>query len=132
MNVDIGMEDAVVFVYTLGVMVTGLYVGTGGDPTLTPVTGVAGVVVALLWTAYFEWRVAPRVFQWERRGEDEQDNDDGDERPGVGGTVVDGDERPGVDGTVVDGDESPSVGGTAEDTDGDADEPDQGPAPWDP
>ena len=73
MNADIEMADVVVFVYTLGVMITGLFVGTGGDPTITPINGAAGLLVAVLWTLYFEWRVAPRVFDWELREEEDEE-----------------------------------------------------------
>jgi hypothetical protein len=76
MNADIEMADVVVFVYTLGVMVTGLFVGTGGNPTITPINGAAGLLVALLWTVYFEWRVAPRVFDWELREERDDESDE--------------------------------------------------------
>lgn len=74
MNVE--MDDAVVFVYTLGVMVSGYFIGTGGDASIQPFNGLIGVVVAVLWTAYFARRVTPRVFEWEHGELGEEDDEE--------------------------------------------------------
>jgi hypothetical protein len=73
---DIEAEDVTVFVYTAGVMVSGLWVGSP-EPAITPGVATIGVIAAVGWTAYFNWRVKPQF-----RDDDEPDDGDPDaERP---------------------------------------------------
>jgi hypothetical protein len=73
---DIEAEDVTVFVYTVGVMVSGLWVGSP-EPAITPGVATIGVIAAVGWTAYFNWRVKPQF-----RDDDEPDDGDPDaERP---------------------------------------------------
>lgn len=73
---DITIQDGAVFVYTLGVMVTGMWL-VGGRPDLTPrLVGLISVV-SVVWTAYFKWRITPQFVP----DEDEEEDEDG-EGPG--------------------------------------------------
>lgn len=76
----IGMTETVAFVYTLGVLVTGLWVLAPDTELMTPLR--VGLIVAITagWTAYFSWTVVPRIIDLET--EDDEDDEDEDEDPG--------------------------------------------------
>lgn len=70
---DIGMTEAVVFVYTLGVLFTGLWVADPTWPALTPVRIALLFVVSLVWTVYFSWTVKSRIVDLETEDDDEEE-----------------------------------------------------------
>lgn len=63
----------VVFVYTLAVVVTGLWVADPSWPALTPVQVGLVAVVSVLWTVYFDRAVVPRIVDLETEDEDDDD-----------------------------------------------------------
>lgn len=71
---DIEGRHVTLFVYNLGVLVTGMGVGTGGRPELNPVSVSFLVFLAVGWTVYFSWRLGPEFFAaLETDDEDETD-----------------------------------------------------------
>lgn len=76
----------VAFVYTVAVIITGMWIAEGAVPDLTPVRIAAMVVVGAVWSVYFGWRISPRIVDLET--EDEADEEDGD-----GGEGGDGSQR---------------------------------------
>jgi len=62
---------AVVLVYTLGVLVTGLWVANPSWPSLTPVQIGLLAVVGLLWTVYFDRTIVPRIVDLETEDDEE-------------------------------------------------------------
>lgn len=73
---DIGLTEVVAFVYTLGVLVTGMWVVGVGLPPLTPWNVGLVVFLTLAWTVYFSWTIAPRIVDLET--EDEADEEEKD------------------------------------------------------
>jgi membrane protein YdbS with pleckstrin-like domain len=69
----------VVFVYTLAVVVTGLWVSDPSWPALTRVQIGLVAVVSVLWTVYFDRAVVPRIVDLET--EDDEDDEDGPGAP---------------------------------------------------
>jgi hypothetical protein len=64
------------FVYTVGVLVTGMWIAEVQIPELTPFRITALVLVGAGWSVYFGWKVGPRLVDLET--EDEEDDDDGE------------------------------------------------------
>jgi len=62
MDIDLKARHLTLFVYNLGVLVTGMGVGSGGRPELTPVAVILVVFLATGWTVYFSWRLGPEFF----------------------------------------------------------------------
>jgi hypothetical protein len=62
MDINIEARHVTLFVYNMGVLVTGMSVGTGGRPPLTPVSVSFVVFLAAGWTVYFNWRLGPEFF----------------------------------------------------------------------
>ena len=97
------MRDLAVFVYTLGVIATGLSLGAGGQPEVTPFVMAGAAALSAGWTVYFKWKLAPQFL--------EPGDEDGD--------------GPGTDG------DGPGTDGDRPGTDGDSDGPPDRPAPTD-
>jgi hypothetical protein len=74
------LSYVVAFVYTVGVLVTGMWIAEVQLPELTPLRIVALVVVGAAWSVYFGWKVGPRVVDLET--EDEEDEDEDEDEPG--------------------------------------------------
>ncbi len=73
---DNRMTLVVVFTYTVGVLVTGLWVPDMSLPALSPLQIGIVAVLAVLWTAYFGWTVVPRILNLET-----EDDERGDPHP---------------------------------------------------
>jgi hypothetical protein len=69
---DVTIQDGAVLVYTLGVMVSGIWLVTG-RPTFTPRLVALIAVVAVFWTAYFKWRITPQFVPEEEEESEERD-----------------------------------------------------------
>jgi hypothetical protein len=65
------------FVYTVGVLVTGMWIAEVQIPDLTPFRIVAMVVVGGAWSAYFGWKVGPQIVDLETEDEEDEDEDGG-------------------------------------------------------
>jgi len=70
---DIGLTEVVAFVYTLGVLVSGMWVAAPGVPPLTPYNVGLVAVLAIGWTAYFSWTVGPRIVEMETEPEGDEE-----------------------------------------------------------
>ena len=67
-------EDVVIFAYTVGVVVTGIFIErTFGGSDEFVVLGI-GALVALVWTVYYRYAVGPRLEKLRKT-----DVEDGDE-----------------------------------------------------
>jgi len=73
---ELTQTDAVVFVYTLGVMLSGLWLADpGSSPEINPVVITVFGLVSVGWTAYFKWQIAPQFVP------DDDEDDDEPEMP---------------------------------------------------
>lgn len=72
---DIGLSEAVAFVYTFGVLVSGVWLLAPDAVALSPVQLLAMGGIALLWTAYFSWTVKDRIVDIETEDEDDEEGD---------------------------------------------------------
>ena len=75
----------VVFVYTLGVLVTGLWVAVPSWPALNPFQICLLGALGILWTVYFDRVVVPRIINLET--EDEEDEEETAESADAGATA---------------------------------------------
>ena len=76
---DIGRTELAAFVYTLAVLITGMWVQMPEWPIMTPSKIPLLLVTGIGWTIYFQWSVAPKLTDPpERTGEaDDSDTEDG-------------------------------------------------------
>jgi len=72
MGINIEGRHVTLFVYNLGVLVTGMGVGSGGRPALTPITISFLAALAVGWTVYFNWRLGPDFFATLEEDEDDE------------------------------------------------------------
>jgi len=72
---DIDSRHLAVFIYNLGILVTGMGLQGTGRPNLTVVTAPFLVFLAAGWTVYFYWKLAPQFLKID----DEDDEADGDQ-----------------------------------------------------
>ena len=70
------LSYAVALVYTLGVLVTGMWVADPTLPRITPLRILALATVAVGWTVYFGWTVGPRIVDLETEDEDNDEKDE--------------------------------------------------------
>ena len=78
----VGMTEAVAFVYTLGVLVTGLWVLSPETQLMTPLRVGLIVGITVAWTAYFSWTIVPRIIDLETEDDEDEDEDEEDEDSG--------------------------------------------------
>lgn len=71
MDVDIGMSEVVGFIYTLGVLVTGMWASTAGLPPVTPYNVAIVLLLGVGWTVYFSWSVVPKLIEIHAESGDE-------------------------------------------------------------
>jgi len=67
------LSYVVALVYTLGVLVTGMWVAHPTFPRITLLRVLVLGTVAVGWTAYFGWTVGPRIIDLETEDEEEED-----------------------------------------------------------
>jgi hypothetical protein len=73
---DRRMTPVVVFVYTLAVVLTGLWIANPSWPALNPVQIGMIAVLSVLWTVYFDQALVSRIVDMETH-EDEEESGDG-------------------------------------------------------
>jgi hypothetical protein len=66
------------FVYTVGVLVTGMWIAELQIPDLTPFRIAALVLLGGAWSVYFGWKVGPQIVDLET--EDDEDEEEDEER----------------------------------------------------
>lgn len=71
---EITMSDGVMYVFTLGVMVNGVWIADPGQTIPRNAIALAAVF-SLFWTGYFKWSVGPKFVDLET--EDEEDEEEG-------------------------------------------------------
>ncbi|MEF8852385.1 MAG: hypothetical protein V5A28_08200 [Haloarculaceae archaeon] len=77
---DNRMTPVVVFVYTLAVLVTGLWVSDPTWPALNPVQVGMVAVLGLLWTVYFDRVMVPRIIDLETEDDEEETGERADKQ----------------------------------------------------
>ena len=70
------LSYAVALVYTLGVLVTGMWVADPTFPRITLLRTLTLATVAVGWTVYFGWTVGPRIVDPETEDEDADEKDE--------------------------------------------------------
>jgi hypothetical protein len=68
------------FVYTVGVLVTGMWIADVQIPEFTPFRVAALVLVGAGWSVYFGWKVGPQIVDLETEDEEDEDEDEAEGR----------------------------------------------------
>jgi len=74
---DIDSRHLAVFIYNIGILVTGMGLQGSGSPNLTLVTAPFLVFLAGGWTVYFYWKMAPQFLEPDEDADEEEDEQRG-------------------------------------------------------